>query len=256
MIRRLLCRGFPLFSLLLGITACEDEKPRPIDYWLSHPGERAAKIAECRDNPDVLMETPDCINVHIGEDAARQIERAARQAEEQTRQVQEAARRVREAQWQGPPLEGLLDRPGRCRDGTITGDDCVQTTANAMTATGRQRQREKAEDEEKRWKEKEEKEKMIEWYSSHPEERDARFIDCSKNGFSQKECWYAREGLIREKQQTEQQAIEWFRSHPLERATALVGCEHKVSRECFYAHQGAVRAAFDATHAGERVNEP
>lgn len=245
---RLLCRALPLFSLFLALTACDDEKPHAIDYWLSHPGERAAKIAECRNNPAMLMETPDCLNAHIGEDVARQDERAARQAEEQTRQAQEAAQRERETYWQGPPLEGLLGRQDECPDATTDGEDCARAAALETTTAGQQRQREKAEAEKKRRQEMEEKEKMIDWYSSHPEERDATFIDCSKNGFSQKECWYAREGLIREQLRAEQQAIEWFLSHPLERAATLVGCEHEVSRECFYARQGALRAAFGTAH--------
>lgn len=49
----------PLF--LLG---CNEEPTRSVSYYKqdTNYGEREAKVAECRDNPGALKDTPNCIN--------------------------------------------------------------------------------------------------------------------------------------------------------------------------------------------------
>ena len=51
------------FTILLtaGLTACEQNKPKTVDYYLDHPEERHSKAISCYKNNDKTSE--ECINV-------------------------------------------------------------------------------------------------------------------------------------------------------------------------------------------------
>jgi len=59
-------RGLPLIVSVggvLAISACA--RPQPVHgqaYYLTHPSERTAAIAECKNNPGELEKTPSCIS--------------------------------------------------------------------------------------------------------------------------------------------------------------------------------------------------
>jgi hypothetical protein len=54
-----------IFALGGGLAIAGCTPPRPVHdkaYYLAHPDERAAAIAECRNNPGALANTPNCVN--------------------------------------------------------------------------------------------------------------------------------------------------------------------------------------------------
>ncbi|SEK61565.1 EexN family lipoprotein [Nitrosovibrio tenuis] len=58
-------------ALFIILTGCESQQPheevRPVDWYEVNSAERAAKLAECRANPDQLDATPNCINASRAE---------------------------------------------------------------------------------------------------------------------------------------------------------------------------------------------
>lgn len=57
-----------LIAMLAGCETREaQEDVRPVDWYESHPTERAAKLNECMTNPRKLDATPDCVNASRAE---------------------------------------------------------------------------------------------------------------------------------------------------------------------------------------------
>jgi len=60
-------RAFLFFVALggaLAVAACAPKSAHEKAYFIAHPDERAATLAECRKDPGKLQETPNCINAY------------------------------------------------------------------------------------------------------------------------------------------------------------------------------------------------
>jgi len=44
------------------LSACNDEATHDVQYYLDNPDDRAAKIAECANNPGEKEVSPNCVN--------------------------------------------------------------------------------------------------------------------------------------------------------------------------------------------------
>ncbi|GAB0153219.1 EexN family lipoprotein [Marinobacterium sp. BA1] len=54
-------KAAPLVVALM-LTGCNDEPTYDVEYYKTHEKERTEKLAECKNNPGELRETPNCIN--------------------------------------------------------------------------------------------------------------------------------------------------------------------------------------------------
>ena len=61
--------------LVLALTGCETrqtaEEVRPVDWYVKHETERAAKLAECKSKPGILDATPNCVHASRAENEAK-----------------------------------------------------------------------------------------------------------------------------------------------------------------------------------------
>jgi hypothetical protein len=54
---------FLVISALAGmLSACNDEEVKTVDWYRANPDARDEKLEECKNNPGVLEDTPNCIN--------------------------------------------------------------------------------------------------------------------------------------------------------------------------------------------------
>jgi len=54
---------FAVFTaIILSLTGCGSEEIKTVEYYKIHVDEGKAKIAECKNNPGIMKENPNCIN--------------------------------------------------------------------------------------------------------------------------------------------------------------------------------------------------
>ena len=63
--------------LILALAGCDGreqpkEEVRPVDWYVKHESERAAKLLECRSKPGILDATPNCVNASRAENEAKE----------------------------------------------------------------------------------------------------------------------------------------------------------------------------------------
>jgi hypothetical protein len=55
---------------LLTASGVSAEPVRDVAWYTAHPKERSSKLAECRNNPGKLQQTPNCINAESAQTRA------------------------------------------------------------------------------------------------------------------------------------------------------------------------------------------
>ncbi|ACZ11795.1 EexN family lipoprotein [Sulfurospirillum deleyianum] len=58
----LLITFVPPLLIILCLIGCGSEEIKTVEYYKTHVDEGKAKIAECKNNPGVMKENPNCIN--------------------------------------------------------------------------------------------------------------------------------------------------------------------------------------------------
>jgi hypothetical protein len=62
-----------LISALAGCDSRDSpkEEVRPVDWYLKHESDRAAKLVECQSQPGIIDATPNCVNASRAENEAK-----------------------------------------------------------------------------------------------------------------------------------------------------------------------------------------